>query len=344
MTALPLSVLDLVPLESGNGSGVAVAESVALAQAAESFGYHRYWFAEHHNSRALATAAPEIMIQHVAGMTSTIRVGSGGIMLPNHAPLKIAEVFKLLNAIHPGRIDLGLGRAPGTDQRTALALRRSPDALLADDYPERLAELLAYDEAGPDDLIDRQRIVAIPADVPLPPVYLLGSSEFSAQLAADAGQGFAFASHINRPAAVPAMLAYRERFQESRWYTRPHAILACSAVIGESETHAAQLLKVVEISTYALVTGQQRPAPTLEQALANPLGELQRLQISHFMANTFVGDPRSVAAELKAFAQDAQANEVMVTVRVPAHQERLRALHGLAREWAVLADAERAIA
>lgn len=333
MHSIPLSVLDLVPLQSGVDAAGAVAESVALAQAAESLSYVRYWFAEHHNSRALATAAPEIMIQHVAAKTSTIRVGSGGVMLPNHAPLKIAEVFKLLHALYPNRIDLGLGRAPGTDQRTAFALRRTAEAMQADDYPERLMELLGYGREGQDEPGVPAPIVAIPSDVPLPPVYLLGSSGFSAHLAAQAGLGFSFASHINRPAAVPALQTYRERFQPSEWYTEPRAILACSVVIGETPEHAAQLLKVVEIATYQLITGQQRPLPTLDEALANPLGELQRLQISQFMANTFVGDAGSVAQSVQALASEASADEVMVTVRVPAHEDRLRALRDLATEW-----------
>ncbi len=332
MNRTPLSVLDLVPLQSGIDSAGAIAESVALAQAAESLGYLRYWFAEHHNSRALATAAPEVMIQHVAAKTSTIRIGSGGVMLPNHAPLKIAEVFKLLNALYPDRIDLGLGRAPGTDQRTALALRRTPEAMQADDYPERLMELLSYGE-NRQNARDAPPIVAIPVDVPLPPVYLLGSSGFSVHLAAQAGLGFSFASHINRPAAVPALRTYRERFQPSVWYDRPHAILACSLVIGETAEHAAQLLKVVEIATYQLITGQQRPLPTLEEALANPLGDVQRLQISQFMANTFVGDAPAVANQIRAMANDALADEVMVMVRVPDHEDRLRALRDLATEW-----------
>lgn len=331
MNATPLSVLDLVPMQSGVNSAGAVAESVALAQAAESLGYLRYWFAEHHNSRALATAAPEVMIQHVAAVTSTIRVGSGGVMLPNHAPLKIAEVFKLLNALYPDRIDLGLGRAPGTDHRTALALRRTPEALQADDYPERLMELLGYAiQAEP---TATNSIVAIPDDVALPPVYLLGSSGFSAHLAAQVGLGFSFASHINRPAAVPALRAYRDRFQPSSWNDRPRAILACSVVIGETMEHAAQLLKVVEIATHQLITGQQRPLPTLEEALAHPLGELQRMQISQFMANTFVGDAPTVATAIQSLAQEATADEVMVTIRVPAHEDRLRALRDLATEW-----------
>ncbi len=333
MNAIPLSVLDLVPMQSGVDSAGAIAESVALAQAAESLGYLRYWFAEHHNSRALATAAPEVMIQHVAAVTSSIRVGSGGVMLPNHAPLKIAEVFKLLNALYPDRIDLGLGRAPGTDQRTALALRRTPEALHADDYPERLLELLGYGQeadASPD---ASRSIVAIPADVPLPPVYLLGSSGFSAQLAAEVGLGFSFASHINRPATVPALQAYRDRFQPSNWYAAPQAILACSVVIGETIEHAAQLIKVVEIATYQLITGQQRPLPTLAEALANPLGEWQRMQISQFMANTFVGDAPTVASSIRDLVQESRADEVMVTIRVPDHADRVRALRDLATEW-----------
>jgi luciferase family oxidoreductase group 1 len=337
MSTIPLSVLDLVAMQSGINSAGAIAESVALAQAAESLGYLRYWFAEHHNSRALATAAPEVMIQHVAGKTSSIRVGSGGVMLPNHAPLKIAEVFKLLEALYPGRIDLGLGRAPGTDTRTALALRRTPEALQADDYPERLAELLAY---GNNDLGTpgtQGPIVAIPTDVPLPPVYLLGSSGFSAHLAAQVGLGFSFASHINRPAAVPALLAYRERFEPSIHFARPYSILACSAVIGETMDHASDLLKVVEISTYQLITGQQQPLPTLQQALANPLGELQRLQISQFMGNTFVGDAPSVATGIHDLAIEAHADEVMLTMRVPCHDDRLRSLRDLAREWRTMA-------
>lgn len=334
MNPTPLSVLDLVPLQSGVDSAGAIAESVALAQAAESLGYVRYWFAEHHNSRALATAAPEVMIQHVASKTSTIRVGSGGVMLPNHAPLKIAEVFKLLNALYPGRIDLGLGRAPGTDQRTALALRRTPEALQADDYPQRLMELLAYGvEDGSGTPASPPPIVAIPVDVALPPVHLLGSSGFSAHLAAQVGLGFSFASHINRPAAIPALQVYRERFQPSAWYGQPHAMLACSVVIGETMEHAAQLLKVVEIATYQLIAGQRRPLPTLEEARANPLGEIQRLQISQFMANTFVGDAPTVATEVHAMALEAGADEVMVTMRVPAHDDRRRSLREMAKVW-----------
>ena len=327
MSAIPLSVLDLVSLQHGTSVADTIAESVALAQAAEEIGYKRIWYAEHHNSRGLATAAPEVMIQHIANHTKTIRVGAGGVMLPNHAPLKIVEVFRLLNALFPDRIDLGLGRAPGTDQRTALAIRRNPDALSAGDYPELLAELLAF---GADEV---EGIVAIPVGVPLPPVYLLGSSGFSAHLAAQAGLPFSFASHINRGATIPALTAYREQFQPSRWRDTPEAMLTCSVIIGDSEEHARQLLKVVEISTWQLISGTQQPLPTLEEALANPISELQRLQISQFMSNAFIGDAATVAQQVHDFARQSQADEVMLTIRVPGHDLRVRGLNTFAAEW-----------
>lgn len=327
MPSIPLSVLDLVSLQHGTSVAATIEESVQLAQAAERLGYKRVWYAEHHNSRGLATAAPEVMIQHVASRTAAIRVGSGGVMLPNHAPLKIAEVFRLLNVLFPGRIDLGLGRAPGTDQRTALAIRRNPDALTAGDYPELLVELLAF---GADEV---EGIVAIPVDVPLPPVHLLGSSGFSAQLAAQAGLPFSFASHINRGATEPAMNAYRERFQPSRWLDSPEAMLTCSVIIGDTEEHARQLLKVAEIATWQLISGTQQPLPTLEEALANPISELQRLQISQFMSNAFVGDAASVAQQIHDFAMESRADEVMVTIRVPGLDLRVRGLTNLKAEW-----------
>ena len=181
----PLSLLDLTPIVAGSSAGEAVRTSVELAVLADQLGYHRVWYAEHHNSPGLASGAPEIMIEHVASRTSRLRVGAGGVMLPNHAPLKIAETFRLLEALHPGRIDLGLGRAPGTDTITAFAMRRSAEAMTADDYPELLAELLAFDDqAFPADHPFRT-IRPVPVDTKLPPLWLLGSSDFSARLAAE---------------------------------------------------------------------------------------------------------------------------------------------------------------
>ncbi|MFL5666064.1 MAG: LLM class flavin-dependent oxidoreductase, partial [Ktedonobacteraceae bacterium] len=215
----PLSVLDLSPVDSGSSSGQALQNTIKLAQLADRLGYTRYWLAEHHNTSMLASSTPEIMIGHVAQATKRIRVGSGGVMLPNHSPLKVAETFRVLEALHPGRIDLGIGRAPGTDPRTALALRRSREALGADDFPEQLAELLAFSGEGegfPDSHPFRS-VQAIPTDVHLPPIWLLGSSDYSAQAAATLGVGFAFAHHINPNFAVPAIEIYRAIFEPSEW-------------------------------------------------------------------------------------------------------------------------------
>ena len=184
----PISFLDLTPIERGSSSGEALRGATALAQLADRLGYHRLWYAEHHNTTGLASSAPEILIAHIGAHTRHIRLGSGGIMLPNHAPLRIIEAFRLLEALHPGRIDLGLGRAPGTDTLTAYAMRRSREALTGDDYPEQLAELIAYDEGGFPAEHPFSKIKAVPADVRMPPLWLLGSSDFSAQLAANTGQ------------------------------------------------------------------------------------------------------------------------------------------------------------
>lgn len=330
---VPISVLDLVQIEKGSSSAQALAQSVELAREAERFGYTRYWFAEHHNAIGLASGAPEIMIAHVANHTSTIRLGSGGVMLPNHAPLKIAEVFRLLEALHPGRIDLGLGRAPGTDQLTAFALRRSEQAMSGDDYPQLLAELLAFDTTGfPDDYPFR-RIVATPSDVRLPPIWLLGSSGFSAQLAAQVGLGFSFASHINRPLAAQALRVYREQFTPSGTYAEPHAMLAVGAVVGETREHAEQLMRILQVGFSDLVAGRPYQMPTLEEALrqAPDPEELQRAQ--GFLSNWFVGDAATVMGQIQCLAEESQADEVMITTALPNRADRLRTIGEFAGEW-----------
>ena len=217
----PLSVLDLSPVVAGSTEAQALHDTVALAIEAERLGFHRYWLAEHHGGAMVASSSPEIMIGAVAGATSRIRVGSGGVMLPNHTPLHVAEQFKVLEALHPGRIDLGIGRAPGTDQLTAYALRRDAEKMDADDFPQQLGELLGFAGARPWPANHPFRQVrAAPTDVPLPPVYLLGSSAFSAQVAAANGFGFAFAAHIAPDLAVDVLRLYRERFRPSRGVPR----------------------------------------------------------------------------------------------------------------------------
>lgn len=329
----PLSVLDLTRIIEGESSADAIATSVAMAQLAEELEYARVWFAEHHNAPGLASGAPEIMIAHVANQTSSIRVGSGGVMLPNHAPLKIAETFRLLEALHPGRIDLGLGRAPGTDQKTAYALRRNPDAMAADDYPQNLAELMAYEDGTfpPNHLFASIR--AIPNDVPLPPIWLLGSSAFSGQLAAQIGLGFSFASHINRPAAVQVMRSYRQQFQPSEHFAKPSAILAASVVIGETMEEAQDLSAIVRVGIYRLISGELGPSPTLEDARKIEIPAHMEIRMGGMLTNQFIGTPDSVAKELKAFADDCGADELMLTTWIPFRDNRDFVLREFKHAW-----------
>src|ERR671927_1779647 len=216
-----LSVLDVSPVSSGSNSAQALRNTLELARLTDQLGYERYWLAEHHNLPSIASSPPEIMIGHAANITERIRIGAGGIMLPNHAPLKVAETFRVLEALHPGRIDLGIGRAPGTDPVTASALRRSQHGLGAEDFPERFGELLAFTGDGfPKDHPFRS-VVAMPRDVALPPIWLLGSSGYSAKAAGEMGLGYAFASHFSPTDPSPAMRAYRESFEPSETFERP---------------------------------------------------------------------------------------------------------------------------
>jgi luciferase family oxidoreductase group 1 len=324
--AVLLSFLDLTPIESGATSGQALRESLELAILADRLGYHRYWFAEHHNTTRLASSSPEIMIAHVAGRTCHLRLGSGGVMLPNHSSLKIAETFRLLEALHPGRIDLGLGRAPGTDSLTAFAMRRSREALRADDYPEQLAELLAFDGDGfPADHPFRP-IKPVPADVKLPPIWLLGSSGFSAQLAAETGLGFAFAAHINRAAAVPALRSYRASFTPSERCPRPHAILTVSVTVGETPEHAALLSRINDLFLLRLRSGQLDHYPTVEEAAAHQFSDAERAALAATPLNYLAGDRDSVYRQVVALLEQSQADEVMITTMLPAHADRVRAV------------------
>jgi luciferase family oxidoreductase group 1 len=309
--ALPLSVLDLSPVAAGQSSADALAATVAVARHAERLGYGRLWVAEHHNAAGLASASPEVL-------------------LPNHAPLRIAEAFRLLEALHPGRIDLGLGRAPGTDQLTALALRRSREALGGDDYPQLLAELLAFDDGSfPDDHPFRA-IAPTPADVPLPPIFLLGSSLFSAQLAAQAGLGLGFAAHIGGDTAVPAMRTYRRDFTPSDRYPAPHAILTIGVVVGETEREVAELSHLADLSILRIVRGERGPRPGRAEALAYELTDADRAMIRRMPGKRIVGGPGEVAAEVRAFAAETGADEVMLMTIVPDLDVRLRTLELMA--------------
>jgi len=331
--SFPISFLDLTPIESHSTASVALKHSVELAQLAERLGYYRYWFAEHHNTSGLASAAPEIMIEHVASRTERLRLGSGGVMLPNHSPLKIIETFKLLEALHPGRIDLGMGRAPGTDQVTAFAMRRSREAMTADDYPQQLAELIAYDDQTFPANHTFRSIKAIPVDVRMPPLFLLGSSDFSGLLAAEMGLGFAFAAHINREAAVPALRAYRERFEPSRRYPEPRAILTVSVTVGETAEHAAELSRINDLVILWLRSGKLGRYPTLDEAISYPFTAQERAMVAAMPINYIAGNAVQVHDTIMDMMEATGADELMITTMLPSPEDRTRALTALAREF-----------
>jgi luciferase family oxidoreductase group 1 len=331
MTVRPLSLLDLTPIAPGQSAADALASAVELARLAERLGYRRVWYAEHHNTVGLAAGSPEVMIAHIAAHTDHIRVGSGGVMLPNHAPLAVAERYRLLEALHPGRIDLGLGRAPGTDPRTAGALRRTIQMANGDDQPDLLDELLAFDEGAFPPGHPWAGIRPVPVDSALPPIWLLGSSDYSARLAAEAGMSFAFAAHINLDSALPAMRDYRARFRPSSRNQRPHAILALSVTVGESREQAEELALIGDLVMLRLRTGQPLIYPSLEEAKAYPFTREQRMALEAMGTRAFLGDADTVLDAVEAFADECAADEIMLTTRLadPAHRQMM--LRELAR-------------
>ena len=329
---MALSVLDLSPVPTGSRPSQALHETLELARTAEAAGYHRYWLAEHHNIASVVSSSPEVMIAAVAAATSTIRVGSGGIMLPNHSPLKVAETFRVLAGLHPDRIDLGLGRAPGTDQRTALALRRSREALTADDFPEQYAELRAYAEGFPAGH-PFAPISAQPSDVPLPPVWILGSSTYGGQAAAALGTGFAYAGHFGTLDPAEVMQAYRELFQPSDHQSEPHAILALAAIVAETEERAAELARANALSMLRLRSGRPGPLPSPEEAAAYPWSEAEEAAVEEWAGLVSVGTPDQVAADLARRAKAAGADELIITTNIHDPAERRHSFQLLATAW-----------
>ena len=324
MPQLRVSALDLSPIVSGSSAGDALRNTLDLAQHVERLGFTRYWLAEHHNAASLASSSPEILIGLVAQTTRGMRVGSGGIMLPNHSALKVAEWFRLLQALFPGRIDLGLGRAPGTDPHTARVLRRdAPPA--ADDFITQFDELSGYltDTPAPSALGPRVR--AIPIGVPSPEMWVLGSSDFGGSFAARRGVGFAFARHINPLDAVAVLQAYRAGFRPSAAHPAPDAILALSIVCAESDEEAEELAASVDLSTTRFVRGvRDLPFPTVEEARAyryDPQEEaLRRLHRDRHI----IGSPARVRDEVRALVDASSADEVMIVTQIHSHEARRR--------------------
>lgn len=336
---LALSVLDLAPIASGFPPGQAVRNSLDLARLADRLGFTRYWVAEHHSIPGVASTAPEVLIGHLAQVTTRIRVGSGGVMLPNHAPLRVVEAFKMLESLHPGRIDLGLGRAPGSDGLTALALRRSRDAVTADDFPDQYAELRAFaDGTFPADHAFRA-VRAVPEDVKLPPVWMLGSSDFGARFAAQIGVGFAFAHHFSPQYTLPAMHLYRSSFRPSAAMREPHSILTVSVYCAAEAAAAERLGAPHQLSWVRLRTNRAGPLPSPEEALAYPYTPEERRIAEGARRNQIVGTPETVRAGIEQLARETVASEVMITSMIHDHAARLRSYQLVAEVFGLGAEA-----
>jgi luciferase family oxidoreductase group 1 len=329
---VPVSILDLVPVILGETPREALRKSLDLAQHAEKFGYTRYWVAEHHNMTGIASAATSVVIGYLAGGTSTIRVGSGGIMLPNHSPLVIAEQFGTLESLFPGRIDLGLGRAPGTDPRAARALRRDPSA--ADTFPQDVVELQSLLAPA----VSGQAVRAVPGAATEVPLWILGSSTFGAELAAALGLPYAFASHFAPDALLAALEVYRMKFKPSKQLDQPYVMVGVNVVAADTDEEARRLFTTVQQSFTNLVRG----APGKLQAPVDDIDEYwtsaEKWQASHMLQYSIVGSPETVRQGLEQFLHLTNANELMVVTSLYDHAARIRSYElvaELAREMEI---------
>lgn len=319
MRVIPFSILDLAPIPAGSSAADALCNTLDLAQNAERWGYRRYWLAEHHNLPGIGSAATAVVIGHVAGGTERIRVGAGGIMLPNHAPLIIAEQFGTLECLYPGRIDLGLGRAPGTDQRTARALRRDPIAG-AERFPQDVLELQAL--LGP--VRDGQQVVAVPGAATEVPLWILGSSLFGARVAAAFGLPFAFASHFAPDALHEALELYRREFQPSRQLDAPYVMAACNVFAADSDREAERLFTSLQQQFTHLHRGRPLAVPPPRDDMDAFWLPSEKAAVDHALRYAVVGGPETVRCKLAAFLEATGADELMLTASIYEHRARLR--------------------
>jgi luciferase family oxidoreductase group 1 len=331
---IPLSVLDLSPVSAGMAAAQALRNSLDLAQLADRLGYTRYWVAEHHNLPAIASCAPEIMIGQIAAVTQRIRVGAGGVMLPNHAPLMVAERFKVLEALYPGRIDLGLGRAPGTDPATSYMLRRRQGIAEEDDFLDRFNELMLLESRGFPAGHPFHAVRAMPDGVPLPPIFLLGSSDYSAQLAGQIGAAFSFAHHFANFDAGEAMRLYRDNFRPSAAQAAPYAILATHVVCADTDAEAERLASTVELNFVRRAKGEYLPLASPEEAAAYDYTAADRARIAQNRARLAVGAPATVKAKLTPLIEATRADELMVTTMIYDHAARRRSYELLKEAFA----------
>ena len=314
---IPLSVLDLSPIVEGGDAGQSLRASASLAQAAERLGYKRFWMAEHHSMPGIASAATSVALAFVGSQTRSIRIGAGGIMLPNHAPLTIAEQFGTLESLYPGRIDLGLGRAPGTDQAAAYALRRSLNSD-ADHFPNDVVELMNYFKGT------NGRVRAIPGEGLTIPVWILGSSLFGAQLAAMLGLPYAFASHFAPQMMMDAITVYRERFEPSEQLDKPYVMLGFNVFAANNDEEAQLLSTSIQQAVVALRTGQPMQLPPPQAGFADTLPMQARGIVEGFLTCSAIGSPSTVRREVDAFVKRTGADELMITSQIYDPAARVR--------------------
>jgi len=331
---VPLSVLDLSPVPEGSSAGQALRNSADLARHAEALGYARYWMAEHHNMPGIASAATAVALEHVASATGSIRIGAGGIMLPNHAPLLIAEQFGTLAALHPGRIDLGLGRAPGTDQIAAHAMRRN---LAADEnqFPRDVVELMDYFRPT----VPGQRLQAVPGAGEEVEVWILGSSTFGAQLAAILGLPYAFASHFAPGMMQQAVALYRERFRPSERLAKPHVMLGVNVFAAETDAEARRLFSSLQQAFLNLRRGRPGKLPAPVDDMESRIDPYGRAMLEDALACSVIGGPETVLAGLEAFVASTGPDELMVTAQIFNHDARKRSFGILAEVAGLVAEA-----
>jgi luciferase family oxidoreductase group 1 len=335
---MPLSVLDLSPVTTAIPGAQALRNSLDLAGLADRLGYTRYWVAEHHNLASIASSAPDIMIGQIAAATQRLRVGSGGVMLPNHAPLAVAERFKVLEALFPDRIDLGIGRAPGTDPVTSIALRRRQDVSEQDDFLDRFQELLLLEQHGFPPTHPFSTVRAMPADVALPPIYLLGSSGYSAELAAMVGAGFAFAHHFAEHDAIAAMISYRNHFKPTPAREKPHAILGVAVVCADTNEAAERLAATIDLNFVRRSKGEYLPLASPEEAHAYPYAPVDRDRIKANRSRLFVGAFATVRERLQPLIDATKADELMITSMIYDHAARRHSYELLARGFGLSAS------
>jgi len=327
--SLLLSILDLAPVPEGTSSAQALQNILDLARLGDELGFTRLWYAEHHGMPSIASSSPEVLIATSAAATRRIHVGSGGVMLPNHVPLRVVETYRTLNGLHPGRIDLGIGRAGGSDGRTLSALRSVDGSY----FPQEMAELLAFEQGGFPLDHPFAPVRVVPEQVALPPIFILGSSGASASAAGELGVGYSFAAHFSATPPAPAFAAYRAAFRPSAQFDKPHAILAVSALVAPT-TEEAQFLSTSQAVSWALFhSGEERKLLPPEAAAARQLTPQQQAIIEKQSRLWIVGDPDEVKASIETQAEAAGADEVMVTTTIWSHDLRLRSYRLLAQAF-----------